>query len=73
MAQLQSMLGIQDAVAIAEVENQVKDVAYQQGQEVPYNITDSEKLEYSNESKTHSHCVATLEKHPGNVYVLGPL
>ncbi len=55
LAQLQSASGIQDAVAISEVENQVEDVAYQQGQEVPYNLTDSEKLEYSNESKTHSH------------------
>jgi hypothetical protein len=70
LAQLQSALGIQDAVAIAEVENQVKDVAYQQGQEVPYNLTDSEKLEYSNKSKTHSHRIATLEKHCGNVYAL---
>jgi hypothetical protein len=70
LAQLQSVSGIQDAVAIAEVENQVKDVAYQQGQEVPYNLTDSEKLEYSNKSKTHSHCIATWEKHCGNVYAL---
>ncbi len=51
LAQLQSALGIQDAVAIAKVKNQVKDVAYHQGQEVPYNLTDSEKLEYSNESR----------------------
>jgi hypothetical protein len=35
LAQLQSTLGIQDAVAIAKVENQVEDVAYHQGQEVP--------------------------------------
>ncbi len=70
LAQLQSASGIQDAVAIAEVENQVKDVAYQQGQEVPYNLTDSEKLEYSNESKMHSHRVTTLEKQHGNVYAL---
>jgi hypothetical protein len=54
LAQLQSVLGIQDAVAIAKVENQVEDIAYHQGQEVSYNLTDSEKLEYSNESKTHS-------------------
>jgi hypothetical protein len=70
LAQLQSVSGIQDAVAIAEVENQVEDVANQQGQEVPYNLTDSEKLEHSNKSKMHSHCIATLEKHCGNVYVL---
>jgi hypothetical protein len=70
LAQLQSASGIQDAVAIAKVENQVKDVAYHQGQEVPYNLTDSEKLKYSNKSKTHSHRVATLEKHRGNVYAL---
>ena len=57
---------IQDAVAIAKI----KHVVYQQGQEVPYNITDFERLEYSNESKTHSHQVATLEKHRGNVYAL---
>ncbi len=67
LAQLQSASGIQDAVAIAKVENQVKDVVYHQGQEVPYNLTDSEKLEYRNKSKTHSQRVATLEKHCGNV------
>ncbi len=70
LAQLQFAPGIQDAVAIAKVENQVEDVAYRQGQEVPYNLTDSEKLEYSNESKTHSHRIAILEKHRGNVYAL---
>jgi hypothetical protein len=69
-AQLQSASRIQDAEAIAKVENQVEDVAYQQGQEVPYNLTDSEKLEYSNKSKMHSHHIATLEKHCGNVYAL---
>jgi hypothetical protein len=70
LVQLQSASGIQDAVAIAKVENQVKDVPYQQGQEVPYNLTDSEKLKYSNKSKTHSHHGATLEKHRGNMYAL---
>ncbi len=70
LAQLQSATGIQDAVAIAKVENQVKDIAYHQGHEVPYNLTDSEKLEYGNESKMHSQRIATLEKHCGNVYVL---
>ncbi len=70
LAQLQSALGIQDAVAIAKVEHQVEDIAYQQGQEVPYNLTDSEKLKYSNKSKMHSQRVATLEKHCGNVYAL---
>jgi hypothetical protein len=34
LAQLQSALGIQDAVAIAKAENQVKDIVYQQGQDV---------------------------------------
>jgi hypothetical protein len=70
LAQLQSALGIQDAVASAKVKNQVEDLAYHQGQEVPYNLTDSERLEYSNESKTHSHHATTLEKHRGNVYAL---
>jgi hypothetical protein len=70
LAQLHSATGIQDAVSISEVENQVKDVAYHQGQEVPYNLTDSEKLEYSNKSKTHSQHIATLEKRPSNVYAL---
>ncbi len=70
LTQLQSTSGIQDAVAIAKVKNQVKDVAYHQGQEVPYNLTDSEKLEYKNKSKMHSQCAATLEKHHGNVYAL---
>jgi hypothetical protein len=70
LVQLQSVSGVQDAVAIAKVENQVKDIVYQQGQEVPYNLTDSKKLKYSNKSKTHSHCVTTMEKHCGNVYAL---
>jgi hypothetical protein len=70
LAQLQSASGTQDAVAIAEVKNQVNDVVYHQGQEVPYNLTDSEKLEYSNERKTHSQHITTLEKHCGNVYAL---
>jgi hypothetical protein len=70
LAQLQSTSEIQDAVAIAEVKNQVKDVAYHQDQECPYNLTDSEMLKYSNESKMHSHPIATLEKHHGNVYAL---
>ena len=70
LAQLRSASGNQDAVAIAEVKNQVDDIAYHQGQEVPYNLTDSEKLEYGNESKAHSQRVATLEKHRGNVYAL---
>ncbi len=46
LAQLQSAIGIQDALAIAKAENQVKDVTYHQVQEVPYNLTDSEKLKY---------------------------
>ncbi len=70
LAQLQSASGIQDAVAIAEVENQVDDIAYHQGWEVPYNLTDSEKLEYENKSKAHSQRIATLDKHRGNVYAL---
>jgi hypothetical protein len=37
---------------------------------VLYNLTDSEKLEYGNKSKTHSQRVATLEKHCGNLYAL---
>lgn len=57
-----------EVIVIADVENQIEDIDYQQGQEVPYNLTDSERLEYSNESKSHSYRVATLEKHRGNVY-----
>ncbi len=37
---------------------------------MPYNLTDSEKLKYGNESKMHSQRVTTLEKHRGNVYAL---
>ncbi len=70
LAQLQSTSGTQDAVAIAKVENQVDDIAYHQGQEAPYNLTDLEKLKYGNESKAHSQRIATLEKHRGNVYAL---
>jgi hypothetical protein len=61
---------IQDAIAIAKVKNEIEDIVYQQGQEVPYNITDSERLNYSNKSKTDSHQVANLEKYRGNIYAL---
>ena len=57
-------------VKIADRENQIEDIEYQQGQEVPFNLTDTEKLKYSSESKAHSVRVATLEKHRGNVYDL---
>jgi hypothetical protein len=70
LAQLESASEIQDAVAIARVEIQVEDITYHQGQEVPYNLTDPEKLEYKNKSKAHSQRVATLEKNRGNVYAL---
>ncbi len=60
----------QDVVAIADTKNLIDDIDYQQNQEVPYNLTDSERLEYSNESKSHSYIVAMLEKHRGNVYAL---
>ena len=59
-----------DNVEIAGLENQIEDLEYQQGQDAPYNLTDTEKLEFSNESKAHSIRVATLEKHRGNVYAL---
>ena len=44
---------IQDAVAIDKFKNEIKDIVYQQGQEqeVPYNITESKKLKFSNKSK----------------------
>ena len=61
---------VQDAVLIAEVENQIADIEYAEGQEVPYNLTETERLEFSNESKAHSYRVALLEKHRGNVYAL---
>ena len=32
---------LQDEVLIAEVENQIADIVYAQGQDVPYNLTDS--------------------------------
>ena len=60
----------QDVVAIADTKNLINDIEYQQGQEAPYTLTDSERLNYSNESKSHSYRVAMLEKHRGNVYAL---
>jgi hypothetical protein len=60
----------QDEVAIAEVENDIEDIVYLQGQAVPYNLTNTKKLEFSNKSKSHSYRVASLEKHHGNVYAL---
>ncbi len=61
---------VQDVVEIADVENQIEDISYQQGKDVPYNLTKEEELEFSNESKSHSNRVATLEKHRGQVYAL---
>ena len=61
---------VHDVVEIANVENEIEDIIYQQGKDVPYNLTKEEDLEFSNESKSHSYHVATLEKHRGNVYAL---
>jgi len=60
----------QDVVEIADIENKIEDIEYQQGKKVPYNLTDPEKLEFSNKIKSHSVRVPTLEKHRGNVYAL---
>ena len=70
LRQLNAVVTDKDVVEIAEIENQIEDIDYQQNKEVPYNLTDPEKLEFSNESKSHSYRVATLEKHRGNVYAL---
>jgi hypothetical protein len=69
LGQLQAA-AVQDIVEIAEVENQIEDITYQQGKDVPYSLTKEEELEFSNESKSHSYRVATLEKHRGQVYAL---
>ena len=71
LKQLRSVATVdQDVVAIADTENLIDDVEYQQGQEVPYNLNDSERLKHSNESKSHFHRVAMLEKHRRNVHAL---
>ncbi len=62
--------GDRDVVAIADTENLIDNIEYQQGQAVPHNLTHSERLKYSNKSKSHSNRVATLEKHRRNVYAL---
>ena len=69
LGQLQGA-AVPDVVEIADVENQIDDITYQQGKDVPYNLTKEEELEFSNESKSHSYRVATLEKHCGQVYAL---
>jgi hypothetical protein len=69
LVQLQAA-AVQDVVEIADVENQIEDINYQQGKDVPYNLTKEEELEFSNESKSRSYRVATLEKHRGQVYAL---
>ena len=69
LVQLQAA-AVQDVVEIADVENQIEDISYQQGKDVPYSLTKEEELEFSNESKSHSYRVATLEKHRGQVYAL---
>jgi hypothetical protein len=61
---------VKDIVEIADVENKIEDITYLQGKDVPYNLTNAESLKFSNESKSHSHRVATLEKHSGNEYAL---
>ena len=58
LVQLQGA-GVPDVVEIADVENQIEDITYQQGKDVPYNLTKEEELEFSNESKSHSYRVAT--------------
>jgi hypothetical protein len=55
---------------LQRLKKNIEDIVYLQGQAVPYNLTDTKKLEFSNESKSHSYRVALLEKHRGNVYAL---
>jgi hypothetical protein len=57
LAQLQSTSGIQDAVAIAEVENQVEDVAYHQGQE---RCPTTSQIQRSLSTGTRARCTANV-------------
>jgi chromatin remodeling complex protein RSC6 len=48
LRQLNPVVTDKDVVEIAEIDNQIEDIDYQQSKEAPYNLTDPEKLEFSN-------------------------
>jgi hypothetical protein len=55
---------------IARLTNEIAEIEYESQQEVPHKLTSEEAALYSNEMKTHSVRVATLEKHRGQAFAL---
>ena len=53
---------------IARLKNEIAEIEYESKQDVPYKLTGEEATLYSNEMKSHSYRVATLEKHRGQAF-----
>ena len=55
---------------IARLKNEIAEIEYESMQDVPYKLNGEEATLYSNEMKSHSVKVATLEKHRGQAFAL---
>jgi hypothetical protein len=55
---------------IARLKNEIAEIEYESMQDVPYKLNGEEATLYSNEMKSHSLRVATLEKHRGQAFAL---
>jgi len=65
-----SVLDDEALLKIARLTNVIAEIKYESQQEVPLKLTSEEASLYSNEMKTYSLRVATLEKHCGQVFAL---
>jgi len=65
-----SVLDDEALLKIVRLKNEIAEIEYESMQEVPHKLTSEEASLYSNEMKTHSIRVATLEKHRGQVFAL---
>ena len=68
--QIAASAGDDVTLEIANLQNEIYDLDFEGCQEVPHKLTAEEAAGYYNNSKTHSLCEATLEKHRGLVYAL---
>ena len=55
---------------ISRLKNEIAEIEYESMQEVPHKLTGEEGSLYSNDMKTHSVRIATLEKHRGQAFAL---
>ena len=68
--QLQPATDPEAPVKLAILENEIAQGAFEAGEEIPIELTDSEKTQYSNEWRTYRERNASLIKHRGQAFSL---